>query len=722
MNDIDRPRPPFAPNLVAAALCAVLAVAYAGSFGGLIFNGPLEPFAARAVLAGLVSSVVVLPMLAWRSSFYFSFGGPDSNPTAILAVALAAIVADVMKGGAAAPSELAPTALMAVFLSAIGCGAVLYAIGDRRWGRYVRYIPNPVAGGFLAGSGWLLAAGSWKMLTGVPFTLLSLGDASRAHPLALISALGVAAALLVLTRLYRHYLLIPAVLGGGMLAFHAGRAALGLDLAAARRMGLLLAAPRVGDWTHVLNFPYGLVRWDVLLQRAGDLAALTTVAVITILLNVTSLELATGVEGDADRELKTLGMANVLIGLAGGMVALNSFKRSVIGLEAGANSRRAALCCAAMILAVALFAPGLIGLMPMPVLAGFVLYLGVNFLVMWGWDARREMPRADYLVVLAIVAAIAAFGMAAGVGLGLVAACVSFVFEFSRSPSVRGEFSLRDRRSNVDRSSRQSEILRERGGVLRGFSLQGYLFFGTTAKVLERVRAALAETRAVLLDFRLVHGVDGSSTVALKKLKTACAESGIDLVFTGMSAGVEAVVRRCGVALDDGALRTFPDIDRGLEWCEEKIIADASSGPGADAPFAGWFDADDLRALGERFESVRVAPGGLLLRQGDASDSMLIIERGRVSVYLRADAGARVLRLRTYAQGTVVGEMGFYTGSARTADIVADEETVALKLDAEGVARLEREAPALAAKVSRFVACSLALRLSVANAEIRALA
>ena len=70
----------LASNLVAAALCGVVTISYASSFGGLVFGGPLEPFVGRAVIAALVSSLIVLPMLAWRSSFFFSLGGTDSNP------------------------------------------------------------------------------------------------------------------------------------------------------------------------------------------------------------------------------------------------------------------------------------------------------------------------------------------------------------------------------------------------------------------------------------------------------------------------------------------------------------------------------------------------------------------------------------------------------------------------------------------------------------------
>jgi SulP family sulfate permease len=715
----------FTPNLVAAALCAVVTIAYAGSFGGLVFGGPLEPFVGRAVIAALVSSVVVMSMLAWRSSFFFGLGGPDSNPAAILAFTLAAVTSDILQGSRVAPAELVPTALMSLFLSASGCGLILFVMGRLRWGRYVRYIPHPVVGGFLAGSGYLLLAGSWKMLTGEPLTVSNLGVVAGVHPLAWSSVALVAIALLVLTRVIRHFLVIPLVLVGAMVVFHALRMAWGIDLAAARQAGLLMAPLQVGDWTHAGNFPYGDVRWDLLLLHTKDFGAMTMVAVITILLNTTSLEVATNREGDADTELKSLGLANLLIGFGGGMVAVNSFNRSMLNLKAGANSRWSGLLCALIVLGTALLVPGLIGLMPKPVLTGLILFFGIGLLMTWMVESRLTMPWSDYLIVLAILGSVAVHGMVPGVMLGLVTACVSFVFTLSKSPTIRGNFSLLNRRSNVERPAQQAEILRTHGQAMRGFVLQGFLFFGTTSRLLDEARAALERTRFVLLDFRLVHGVDGSSTVALKKLRTLCAEAKITLVFTGMSREVESVLRLGGVAADNLTLRTFPDIDHALEWCEDQVIAAALPSSEFQAALAGVLSAEEVTYLIAHFERVEVACDAPLIKQGDSSDSMFIIEHGRVSVYLRlgdtTEAGGRRLRLRTFTVGTVVGEMGLYTGAPRAADVVADVLTRALKLSGAQVAVLEKRRPELANKLHRFVVRSLAQRLAGANAQLNAL-
>ena len=414
---------PFLPNLIAAALCALVTIAYAGSFGGLVFGGALDAYVGRAVLAALVSSILVMVVLAWRSSFYFCLGGPDSNPLAILAFTFAAISGDILRdAGAGAPAVL-PTVLLFLFLSAFGCGVIFYLLGQRRWGRYVRFLPHPVVGGFLAGAGYLLAAGAFKMLTGVPLKFDSLGRVLDVPPLALVFVVLTSGTLIVLTRRVRHYLVIPGVLIGAVVLFHVARVAMGLDLRTARHLGLLLAPLQIGDWTNVVNLPYGEVRWDLVFAHGKDFAAMTAVALITTLLHTSTIELATGVEGDADRELKAVGLANILAGLCGGMVAVNSHNRSVLNLHGGANSRWAAVYSAGLILAAMILAPGALGLLPKPVLTGLILFLGVGLLLTWVVDARRQMPVLDHLLLLAILGIVIALGIVPGVVLGLIIAC-----------------------------------------------------------------------------------------------------------------------------------------------------------------------------------------------------------------------------------------------------------------------------------------------------------
>ena len=73
--------------------------------------------------------------------------------------------------------------------------------------------------------------------------------------------------------------------------------------------------------------------------------------------------------------------------------------------------------------------------------------------------------------------------------------------------------------------------------------------------------------------------------------------------------------------------------------------------------------------------------------------------------------GARI-RLRSMLPGVVVGEVTLYTGAPRTADVVAETPSVVLRLSRESIKKIEAADPELAAAVHRWLAGTLAERLS----------
>lgn len=712
----------IARNVVAASMCTLVTIAYAGSFGQLVFSGVLEPHVGHGILAALVSSVVMMLVLSWRSSFSFTVGGPDSNPSAVLAVTLASLSQSLVAAGGPEGPDLLPTVLMFVFLSAVACGVVVRVLGEWRGGRYMRFIPHPVVGGFLAGTGFLLVSGAYKALTGSKLTFQTLALIPDINPIEGGTALLVAGVLVGLSRRFRHSLVIPGVLVIAVFLFHGLRVALGLDLTQAREAGLLLPPLQLAGWQSVGTLSFDLVRWDLLLMHLEDVAAMAAVMLVTVLLNTSSLEHATGVDADADAELRAIGVGNLIAGILGGMVACTSLNRTLLYWRAGANSRWAGRLCAVLLLGVMVLTPGLVGLLPRPILTGLVLYIGCTLLIAWVIEARLTLPRMDYVVVLAILGMVASLGIVAGVVLGILIACVSFAVTLSRSPNVRHSFTAQNRRAHVERSPEQLEQLRTRGAALRGFTLQGVLFFGTAAKLLEQVRGGLSETRIVLLDFRLIAGIDGSSIIVLKRVNTVCRDAGVKLVITGLASRLESLLVRGGFDLRAPHVKCFADLDRGLEWCEDVILGQTTEvrEPRVPGPrTVGALSVSASQVILETAEQRRLEAGDTLVRQGEPSDAMYLVESGRVHVLLRSALaqGGDSIRLRTYGPGTIVGEMGFFTGEVRSADIIAGEESLVLGISREYLEGLEALHPAVAREIHCYVIKTLAQRLRSANDE-----
>jgi len=153
-------------DCVAGSLCTFVMLAYASSFATLIFGGRLSSSISLGIWAALIGSCAAMFTLSFLSSFRFALGGPDSNPSAIIAISVAFIAAEASANSIVSNLELLPTVCVYLFGSAVLCGILLYLFGELRWGSYIRYIPHSVIGGFLAGTGYLLLAGGWKMIVG----------------------------------------------------------------------------------------------------------------------------------------------------------------------------------------------------------------------------------------------------------------------------------------------------------------------------------------------------------------------------------------------------------------------------------------------------------------------------------------------------------------------------------------------------------------------------
>jgi sulfate permease, SulP family len=101
----------------------------------------------------------------------------------------------------------------------------------------------------------------------------------------------------------------------------------------------------------------------------------------------------------------------------------------------------------------------------------------------------------------------------------------------------------------------------------------------------------------------------------------------------------------------------------------------------------------------------------VLIRQGDSPDDLFVLESGRLRVEMTTPEGTR-MRLRSMSSGVVVGEVALYLRAPRTADVVAETQSVVLSLSRESIEQMEVAEPELAAALHRWLAETLAERLS----------
>ncbi|MFM0360122.1 SulP family inorganic anion transporter [Paraburkholderia sediminicola] len=718
-------------DLSAGMVSTLVMLCYAMSLGTLIFSADLARYAELGVPTAFISCVVTALVIALTSSMRMNIAGPDGNATAFLA-GVAAGVASSVRANGGTPQTILLTVLIAIALCSVVTGVILYAVGSSKRSRSLQFLPYPVVGGFLAGTGYLLLAGAFRVVTGAPLNWHALALVTHLNWLAWAPAVLVCALATLLSRTWKHAAALPITLAFGVALFYLLLLAEGLSIGDARDMGLLL--PRVA--LHPIRIPelhlpaslaHGSIDWSAIAAHLPETLMVTSISAITILMNSTAIGAATGEDIDLNREMKAAGIANIASGMLGGMVGYQSYNRSMLNARAGATSRMAGVFASLACLFVLAVSPDLVALFPVPVLVGLQLFMGLRLLIQWLVGAYRQLNWYEYLLVPLILGAIAFYGVVPGVVAGVIAACVMFALLYGRVSCVRMEFDGSTRTSNVERSIEATGRLHELGTQVCGTCLQGFLFFGTANSIMQRVRERLAQhrpvpVRFVVLDFASTNGLDASVSVSFVKLRQLCATLDADLVLTGLPARSRDLLLKTGTL--NLRIHEFATLDAGLEWVEDTLLAsDSRALPRGEEDFqamlAPHFTPCALERLLALLEVRELDAGQPVFRHGEPGDAMYFVERGRVTVLLRL-AGGKSLRLRSFGPGTIVGEMAVYTQQVRSADVLAEGRARVRRLTLESLRALEQDDPETAQQIHRFVVKVMASRLAVADEALRA--
>jgi SulP family sulfate permease len=728
------------PILTVVLISGLVVTTYQISFGSLIFSGELSPHLSSGIGFCLMGVVLIGLMEALLS------GSPGmvAIPTVASAVIVATMGADIAGGLAAAPQKVFPTVTASITVASLFTGGAFLALGWFRLGNLIRYIPYPVIGGFLAGTGWLVVSGALKMMNGIPFSLANLGQFAQADALLRwLPGVAFGVILLLLIRRFKHYLITPLMILGAALLFYLILWLAGISIEQATQLGLLFEPfPPGAIWRPPPLGQLASVDWGLIVRQAGEIATLILISTITLLLYASGVEVAAEREIDLNQELRACGIGNLAAAFSASPPGYTIITMSVLSSRLGANSRLVGLLLAALCAGVMFFGGPLIALFPKPALGGVLTFLGLTFLVDWLYDGWRKFSRADYLIVVIIFVVMSASGLLPGLAIGIALAAGLFIVQYSRVPVVRHIFSGRHYHSRVERSLPHAELLRQEGQALVILELQGYVFFGTANRVYEQLKERLQSPgahppRAVMLDFRRVSGIDASASLSLLRLKRFLRQRGVLLVFTHLHPDIERKLQRdVLVPGDREAWRVFPDLDHATEWFEEQVLqseigrqAMVQAQPGAVQ--AGQDQAGLallFAALGQEVEGVAESPdpallrlvgylervaldaGQTIIRQGERQRYLYFLDAGELTVEYRTEEDQPV-RLATSGPGTIVGELSLFLDTPATATVTAAQPSVVYRLSADDLRRLEREDLLAAALLHRFLLKRVGQRL-----------
>jgi SulP family sulfate permease len=719
--------------LLSGIIAGIVTLISSVSFAALIFHGALTPYISSGITILISTAVVAGSLYTLTTSARPVVALPDDDTAPVLALMVTLIIASFPEG---TPGDvLFVTTFGALAFTALLTGIVMTALGYFRLGSLVRYLPYSVMGGYFAGGGWLLIQGALRVVSDLPLAsaqdylaLLSVDLLVRWVP-ALLTAVFLRWAI----RNWHKSLAMPISMFLLVTIFYSVAALVGLSPDDLMAEGWLVgpfpdAQPKL--FNPVLFQRSADLDWTLVIAHLSSIGTVIMLSAVSLMLTASGLSVMQRNNFDINKELMAAGFANTVSGIGGGLIALPSMSMTELAMTVGAPKSRlvglvVALFCAAMLF----YGMSLIAWFPKPALAGLLIFLGMSLLERWLIEARSQLPKLEYLVVVFIVLVVAVVGFLEGVMVGLLAAIVLFVINYSRINVVRYALTGKERGSNVERNSAEDKFLRDNGEQTLILKLQGYLFFGTAAELARRIEERLADKeltplRYAVLDFAQVSEMDSSAALSFMKLAQDASQANFFLLLTGLSTTMhDRLMGSWFESESTSYVQLMPDLDHGIEWCEERILKEQSlseAHEGIMQQLSRFLPSgDDDKILNEYLELRQVEPGDLLAKQDAPSDEMFLLQSCTASVYLDTSSGKKH-RIRRAGAGTVFGEVGFYLGTPRTASVIIDTGGELFVLSQESNARLEKEHPHIAAALHKFMIRVITRRLQLTTTTLQA--
>ncbi len=495
-------------DLFGGLTAAVIALPMALAFGIASGAGPT---------AGLYGAIIV-------GFFAALFGGTPtliSEPTGPMTVVITGVIATLV---AADPENGMAMAFTVVMMA----GLLQIAIGMLKLGKYVTLMPYNVVSGFMSGIGLILiilqigpALGQISPKGGVLGTLQNLpGLLSNIQLSDAVLALLTVLMIVYFPKNLRRFAppqLVAMVIGTVISLTVFGS----VDM---RRIGEIpLAVPTL----HLPVFSSSQMR-----NMLVDSIVLGVLGCIDALLTSVVADSLTRSEHDSNKELIGQGIGNIASGLFGGLPGAGATMGTVVNIKAGGRTALSGLFRAAILLVVVLGASGLTQSIPLSVLAGIIIKVGID-IIDWGFLKRAHyISRKSAAIMYGVIFLTVFVDLVVAVGVGIFVANILTIDKLSQLRSEKGVTAITDDDDTIFLSPEEKSLLEQGQDQILLFSLSGPMIFGV-AKAIARQREAVQNCKAMILDLSEVPHLGVTTSLSIENAVQEAVEGGRDVYIVG---------------------------------------------------------------------------------------------------------------------------------------------------------------------------------------------
>ncbi|NJK61534.1 MAG: SulP family inorganic anion transporter [Synechococcaceae cyanobacterium SM2_3_1] len=508
-------------DLFGGVTTAVVSLPLALAFGVASGVGPI---------GGLYGAICV-------GFFAALFGGTPtliSEPTGPMTVVMTSIVASLT---ASDPENGLAMAFTVVMMA----GLFQIIFGFFKLGKYITLMPYSVISGFMSGIGVILIIlqvapflGQAAPKGGVVGTLTALPELMvNLNPVELLLGALTLAIIFLTPKQVKQWVppqLVALIIGTGI-------SLLVFSDVEIRRIG---------------EIPVGLPPLQLPTFSSGQLTVMFVDGVmlgllgcIDTLLTAVIADSLTRTEHQSNQELMGQGIGNIVSGLCGGLPGAGATMGTVVNIQLGARTAVSGLTRALILLVVVLGAARLTQPIPMAVLAGIALKVGLDILD-WSFLKRSHKVSAKGALIMYGVLFLTVFvDLIVAVGVGVFVANILTIEKLSETQAANVKL-ISDLDDDVPLTQEQKGLLDQGQGRILMFCLSGPMIFGLS-KAIAREHNAMKDADVLVVDLSEVPSMGVTASLAIENVIRDAHEKGLAIYLVGASEKIQHRLEKLGL-------------------------------------------------------------------------------------------------------------------------------------------------------------------------------
>ncbi|EAW35680.1 SulP family inorganic anion transporter [Lyngbya sp. PCC 8106] len=512
-------------DIFGGVTAAVIALPMALAFG--VASG-----APNGAAVGLWGAVLV-------GFFAALFGGTPtliSEPTGPMTVVFTAVVARSL---ASAPDE--QTGMAMAFTVVMLAGVFQLVFGTLKLGKYITLMPYTVISGFMSGIGMILIIlqigpmlGQASPKGGVLGTLQNIPNLiSNINPIETV--LGVLTIGIIFFMPQKLKKIVPpqliALIAGTLISLMVFP---NVDI---RRIGEIpMGLPEI----HLPVFSLGQINSMLI-----DALVLGMLGCIDSLLTSVIADSLTQTQHNSDKELIGQGIGNLISGICGGLPGAGATMGTVVNIQAGGRTAVSGLTRALILLVIVLAAAPLTQNIPMAVLAGIALKVGIDII---DWKFLKRAHRLSWkaaAIMYGVVLLTVFYDLIVAVGVGVF---IANMLTIKRLADIQAEQvkAIDTPNDEVMSNEEAKQLMKQANGRILLLDLGGPMSFGA-AKAITQRQTILDNYQALIIDLNHVPLLGVTATLALEKMIDSAYNKSIDIYIVGGEDKVKTRLQRFNI-------------------------------------------------------------------------------------------------------------------------------------------------------------------------------